>query len=323
MEVNANVFQIDEQKHLKCSTPTAFFDASKNRTGKFWMDVQESRPDALASFLEPLGLHPLVLEACLDTTPKAHIAPYEQVLYVQFPTQFEWKDPTPTFLTVVCLPEAIVTLHAAPMPVLNAMAHEFMSATRLQTASTSAVLYQILDRFIDQDLAVAVDARKKVDAVEEAIDAEAIDDLVTMILRLKRQFARLAIMFEDQHRCISTLQAVESDCFSTQGLREYFHDAISNLDHALRAAGRQEARLTTLHQYYLLKLQEKAGNRLRILTILSAVFLPLTLITGIYGMNFRHMPELLWPLGYPAVIISMIVLAGGMLWMFYRRGWFK
>ncbi|MFQ5688194.1 MAG: CorA family divalent cation transporter [Candidatus Scalindua sp.] len=59
------------------------------------------------------------------------------------------------------------------------------------------------------------------------------------------------------------------------------------------------------------------------LSIFSTVFMPLFLIAGIYGMNFTYMPELKWHYGYPIVTVVMLIIAGGLLWIFLRRGWFK
>jgi len=84
-----------------------------------------------------------------------------------------------------------------------------------------------------------------------------------------------------------------------------------------------QSRLSGLQQHYLLKLQDKVNKRLRLLTIISAVFMPLTLIAGIYGMNFRYMPELTWPYSYPVVIVAMLAFAAVLLWAFHRKGWFK
>ncbi len=83
------------------------------------------------------------------------------------------------------------------------------------------------------------------------------------------------------------LQTVEPEVFDITDLREYFRDSLANLESAIRSAGRPEAHLSELRQYYQITLQEKTNKRLRLLTILSAVFMPLSLIAGIYGMNFR------------------------------------
>ena len=85
---------------------------------------------------------------------------------------------------------------------------------------------------------------------------------------------------------------------------------------------RLEKRITDLRQRFDANQQEKLNHRLGILTVISAIFLPLTLIAGIWGMNFEHMPELGLPLGYPIALTIMACIAGGMLWFFHRRGWF-
>jgi magnesium transporter len=60
---------------------------------------------------------------------------------------------------------------------------------------------------------------------------------------------------------------------------------------------------------------------MKVLTVIATIFIPLTFIAGIYGMNFVHMPELYWPLGYPLVLVSMGLVAGGMLFYFWRKKW--
>ena len=72
-----------------------------------------------------------------------------------------------------------------------------------------------------------------------------------------------------------------------------------------------------------LSLQQDADNRLRILTIISVVFLPLTFIAGIYGMNFQHMPELQGRYSYLLVLATMLIVGLTLVWFFSRRGWFK
>ncbi len=86
---------------------------------------------------------------------------------------------------------------------------------------------------------------------------------------------------------------------------------------------RVEGLLDNLHRHYQLTLQETTNNRLRLLTVLSALFLPLTLIAGIYGMNFQYMPELDEHYAYFVVLGLMLVIGAGMLGFFYLKGWFK
>ena len=89
------------------------------------------------------------------------------------------------------------------------------------------------------------------------------------------------------------------------------------------AAQRFEGQISELYQQYELIQQNKMNNRLQILTVISAVFLPLTLLAGIYGMNFDNMPELHLSYGYPAVLVLMMIVAVVLLAVFYIRGWFR
>jgi magnesium transporter len=194
---------------------------------------------------------------------------------------------------------------------------------RFHSPSTSAILYQMLDYIIDEDMAFTLRARDAIDRLDELLDEGPHEELAEETLPLKRQLARLAATFEDQLYCVGSLQTIESESFTIDGLHDHFRDAVSHLEHATRSVGRQLTHLNTVQQEYQLKLHNRTDDRLRLLTVISTIFLPLTLITGIYGMNFHNMPELGWRHSYFGVLFAMVTVAAAMLWGFYRTGWFK
>ena len=112
----------------------------------------------------------------------------------------------------------------------------------------------------------------------------------------------------------------EDDWLALQGT---VHLLLSVSGFAERVAERVEKRITDLRQRYEACQQEKMNHRLAVLTVLSAIFLPLTLVAGIWGMNFERMPELAFPWSYPAALGLMACISGGMLLFFHRKGWFK
>ncbi|VAX27334.1 Magnesium and cobalt transport protein CorA [hydrothermal vent metagenome] len=316
-----DTFMLNKNRYLEPSSVEAFL-ASRAEDGPFWVDITEPDETVLKEFLSPLQLHPLILETCLDPSAGSRIAPYEQALFIKLPTQPRWDRIEQAFLSIICLPHAIVTIHKLPIPALKSIAKEFSTAVRFHTQSTSAILYQILDRLIDEDMAYALKARREIESLEEAIDRdEAVD--IDKALTLKRKVARLSITFEEQHHCVTTLQTIESEFFDIKDFREYYRDSLANLEYAIRSVNRQQTHLSEIRQHYIVTLQDRTNKRLRLLTIISAIFMPLTLIAGIYGMNFRYMPELKWHYGYPAVLAIMLAIAVGLLWIFHRRGWFR
>jgi len=119
------------------------------------------------------------------------------------------------------------------------------------------------------------------------------------------------------------LLSQDTELIDLHRLRKLLYDVVAHAEHSLRYIERMEDHLNKLDRHCLLLLQDRTNNRLRLLTIISAIFMPLTLIAGIYGMNFHVMPELSWRYGYWAVLLVMASIAIGLLWYFYRRGWFK
>jgi len=323
MSMEKKVYHLNENRYLEPSSVPAILASHIDGESLHWFDIAQPDPVALTEFLSPLQLHPLVLEGCLDMEAGSRIAPYERSLFIKLPTQLAWDNPTQSFLSIICLPSSIITIHEASVPALESIAREFSSAVRFHTLSTSAILYQILDRLIDEDMAFVLEARRTIESLEESIDLNPESVQIEQVLVIKRLAARLSITFEDQRHCVAALQTAESEVFDIRDFREYFRDSLSHLEYALRSVGRQQARLAEIHQHYLLTLQDKTNKRIRLLTIISAIFMPLTLVAGIYGMNFRYMPELKWHYSYPLVIAVMIALAIALLWNFYRKGWFK
>ncbi len=321
MEVK--VFCLNDKKYLETSTVKAFFASIAECKSPHWVDIIRPDSSRLEEFLTPLRLHPQIMEEYRDPAAGSHIAPYEQTLFIKLPIQLGWDNLNSCYLSIICLPQAIITIHESPVSALENIAKEFSAAMRFHSMSAFTILYQILDRLIDENMAFVLEARRQIESLDEALDQEPDAVQVDQILTLKRYVARLSITFEDQRHCVTALQTIESEVFDITDFREYFRDSLAHLEYVLRSVGRQHAHLFELHQHYLITLQDKTNKRIRLLTILSAIFMPLTLIAGIYGMNFRYMPEIAWRFGYPLVIVMMIVLAGGLLWVFYRKGWFK
>lgn len=321
--MNLKVFSLNENRHLDLSSVTSFRASYADGRTLFWIGVTEPDPEGLTEFLSPLKLHPLVMEGYLDTTSGTRIAPFENSLFIRLPVQLDWKTLEHVNLTVICLPQAVITIHESPIPALEGVAADFSTAVRFHAFSISAILYQILDRLIDEDMEFVIGVRREVDTLEEVMEKDENSLHIDEILTFKRRVARLAITLEDQHYCMTAMKTIESDAFDITDFREYFRDSLNNLEYAIRSVGRLQAHLTELRTHYLLTLQDRTNKRLRLLTIISAVFMPLTLIAGIYGMNFLYMPELKWHYSYPIVIALMFAIAGGLLYSFYRRGWFR
>jgi len=250
----------------------------------------------------------------------SHVATYQDALLVRMPIAVSEK--VSVGLTIVIFGRTIITIRQDDIPVLDS-AIAWLRTTSIQTPDPAMLLFEIIDKIVDEDTSAALTIRRRVDDLEQQLVETDAGSNLDVVSDCRRDAVSLEAVMEDQRSCLGGLQTSSMDTLRDSEFQAYLRDSISHLDHNIRVAGRAEDRLDALQQHSFLKLQDRQNNRLQLLTIVSAVFLPLTLITGIYGMNFRHMPELSWRFGYGLVLLFMLAIATVLLYLLYRRGWFR
>jgi len=192
----------------------------------------------------------------------------------------------------------------------------------LKSATTSALIYQVNRRLASENFSAFAACRRDHDELSKQMieDSDSVEQ--EDLFRLRRPITNIGGTNEDHTFCVDLLQKLESDSFRARELLEHLKDLDRSFERHQRSMDRLEDDIKDLYQQFLLAVHDKTGNRLGTLTILSAVFLPLTLISGIYGMNFDNMPEPNTPYDY-YVILGFMALAGlGILGFFYIKGWF-
>jgi magnesium/cobalt transport protein CorA len=180
----------------------------------------------------------------------------------------------------------------------------------------------ILDVMVDRYLRIREPFSKRLTKLQEdLLDPENPLNDWRVLMGARRQARRLESLNEDQ---IDALHAWHRNSRlpwrDTESVR--VRDEIEHVERLLQSASDQERDLEAAVQIYFASMSHRTNEIVRTLTVFSAIFLPLTFIVGIFGMNFQHMPELHWLYGYPMVLGSMTMLALGLLWYFKRRGYF-
>ncbi|MDR3043550.1 MAG: magnesium transporter CorA [Desulfovibrio sp.] len=298
-------------------------EAEPARPAVIWHDITTPSRGDLGRFLAPYDLPDDVTEACLDPRRYPEVSVFPSGIMVHLPTRHDWDAQHGRYLTVLCLPGRMITLHDEDIPLLDKLVQMIRSGNAPLQASVQALLIFLLDACIDANVHFYMEARSRVEQLAEMLDDT--PDAVTPddILPLKRAITRLSIQFEDQFYCLATLQTLQATALPLTSQREGLRDIMDNQNHLARSQARLEMRLRDLYQFCLLVLQRRTDHRIRVLTVLTAVCMPLTVIAGVYGMNFRHMPELDWDYGYYVALGGMLAVAGGMMWFFHKRGWFR
>ena len=286
-----------------------------------WIKITSATPSEVEQALRPLELEPSIVRACAHPEPP-QVKIFEKVLFIAMPVCI--PDQTRTSpVRFVGVPTTLITIQDEPVESIEERARHLLGAQHLLEASTAALALDLVEAMLKtlfpRYLALRADVETTADALEKAPSDVGADE----ILALKRRANRLSYLLEDYLYCLLALQEARSETLRLAPLRGGFQDLVGNVQKGQKLVARIEERIRDLRQSNLNYLQESTNRRLNILAVLSAIYLPSTLIAGIYGMNFDNIPITKVPYGYFIVLALMIGLVGGQVWFFYRKGWLK
>jgi magnesium transporter len=191
---------------------------------------------------------------------------------------------------------------------------------RIRSRGVEYLLYTLVDVVIDSGFPLLEDLGEQIEDLEERVLENPDKRILNTLHQLKRDLLLLRRALWPQREVISRLIQHDGELVD-ETLRPYFSDCY---DHAVQIIDLIETyreMLSGMLDIYLSSLSNRMNDIMRVLTVIATIFIPLTFIVGVYGMNFTHMPELHWQYGYFGVWGIMIALAIGMLIAFKRRKW--
>lgn len=194
---------------------------------------------------------------------------------------------------------------------------------RAKSPGNARVLAQmVLDIMVDRYLAVRdLVARRMEQLQQELLDPKSPFNDWQPLLDGRREARRLESLCEEQLEALAAWRRGSSVEW-TNPEETRLRDLTEHISRVLRASADLERHIEAAVQLYFASTSHRTNEVVRMLTVFSAIFLPLTFLAGIYGMNFEYMPELAVHYAYPAVLVVMVLVAGGLLLYFRRRGYF-
>jgi magnesium transporter len=298
-----------------------------------WMDVQDAAPDELRAFLAPLDLHPLQLSRCLDSTNDPGVISFGKSLLMEYPAAFNRDIQEPAYLSILLQDHILVTIRHGAMPALDELIHELGDKTAPPLLHLPQIIYMILDQFADLNVEAQVTIRDQILRLSNTLaeNPGEVDKVtastsgtvsISDLSRLRAQVENLVSLVENQLYCISALNACDNEALRDPHRKAFIQDLLSETEIAQRGVYRLEARVKDLYSDFQAVGSERVEKRLRLLTIVSAITLPLGLVAGLLGMNVGGLPGTTAPAGFIIVVILMILIAVVEFWYFKRKGWF-
>lgn len=289
-----------------------------------WIDAADPTPEELARVSRETGLELDYLKYPLDPDERSRFERDEGQLLIIMQTSYRLPEDSDIPYDTVPLgilhnDHCLVTVCAiTENPVVKDVVSGFVR--RVSTGKRNRLTLQLFLRNAQRFLIDVRQINKRVDAIEDRMETSTQNRELLDLLKLEKSLvyfmtglkANEAMMERVKRDRIFEMYEDDSDLLDDV--------LIENLQ-AIEMATIASNILTSMAGAFASVINNNVNQVVKTLTVVSAIFLPLTFMAGIWGMNFQHMPELDWRLGYPLALGSMLLVGGGMVWFFRRRGW--
>jgi magnesium transporter len=274
---------------------------------------------------DELGVHTLVLEDVMSQGTRIKVEEYDDCTFVVLhaTTLTDDDQPSEVEIDIVLFENTLVTVnHGADGSLFDPIDERLArSDSFIRRSGIDVLYYAIVDLIVDLLFPVADRMESEIDRLEEEILASLREEQLGRIQHLRGSAQRLRLIAGSTRFVVARIERSGHQGLS-DATRFYFRDVHDHIIHLLEAFGELKEETSNLMEVYRSGTNNKINDVMKVLTIISTVFIPITFIAGIYGMNFAHMPELSVRWAYPAVVGVMAAIVVGMLVFFKRKKWF-
>ncbi|MFJ4921516.1 magnesium/cobalt transporter CorA [Streptomyces sp. NPDC088725] len=297
-----------------------------------WLGLHEPTEKEFSLVSSEFGLHPLAVEDALNAHQRPKLEVYDDSLFVVLkPVSYEPESDTVTTdeLMVFIGDSFVVTVRHGEGAPLGVVRERLEAERRVLRHGPTAVLYAISDAIVDHYIDVAAELQVDLEELEAEVFAPSGSDsggassgtsTAAKIYNFKRQVLEFRRATVPLAMPMSRLSGDEVP-FVHDGAKPFFRDVNDHLLHANEQVESLDRLLSDILSAHLAQMGVRQNDDMRKISAWAAMAAVPTLVAGIYGMNFKHMPELKWVWAYPAVLVLMLSVVYGLYRQFKRRGW--
>jgi magnesium transporter len=297
----------------------------QDKSAVIWVDMEKPTRADEQVLLDVFHFHPLTVEDCRENRHYPKIEEFPGYLY--FIVHGVTADISPDRFNTIELdgflgPNYVITYHHDTFRSINNVKQLLRTSPVSCQRGPAFLLHQILDQVVDYYSPVLDDFDDRVDQLEQEIFGlkSPNNQILAQIQDLKRGVLRLRRISNKQMDILLRMSRGEFSLIPEE-MRPFYRDVYDHLVRVVDLSENYRDLISGSLEAYLSVVSNRMNEIMKVLTIFSAIMLPLTFIAGVYGMNFDNMPELHSRFGYYGTLIVMAVVAIGMLIFFWRRGW--
>jgi magnesium transporter len=320
------IVEYDEQQvQTREITSWAECPIMAGKPGVTWINVSGiSHVDHLERLGECFKLHPLVLEDILNVDQRSKIEDYEDYLYIvlkAISSQPDLDEIVAEQISLVLGPNYVLSFHENSEDLFKPVRERLVAAKgRIRKAGADYLAYCLIDLIVDNYFVTLEEFGEQVEFLEDEVVERAVPATLQKVHHLKNHMILLRRSLWPLREVIARLERRESPLIQ-DATSVYFKDVYDHTIIAIDTVETYRDILSGLLDIYLSSVSNRLNEIMKLLTIFASIFMPLTFLAGVYGMNFKNMPELQWHYAYFGLWGIMIVLAGCMLLYFRKRKW--
>jgi magnesium transporter len=287
-----------------------------------WMDVDSTDRAAAEAVLRELGVHSVVVEEALGAQVAGRHDVYEDCLHLTITAaSFRGGELSTSQVEVIVGEQFIVTLHRGPVEFLEQVRRTYAKDFQKFAKTLSFLLYEIWDHLIDSYLKVLRAVEDEVERIRSQMLGEVDEQLFTRVGLVTRDLLLFRKLVLTQREVLHEL-ATRRSTFVAESSQPFLGNMVDKLERlGSDLAVERETLAETLYVYMGIA-SHRTNKMVSRLTAVSMIFLPLTFLCGVYGMNFESMPERYWSYGYPFFWGLSAAITAGLLVMMKRGRWF-
>ncbi len=269
-------------------------------------------------------LHPLLVEDIVNTDQRPKLDDYQGYLYVVLKMLYPERGHEEIKVEQVSLilgPHVVLSFQENGSDVFEPVRDRIRHGKgRIRQAGADYLLYSLVDAIVDHYFVVLETLGEKVEVLQDAVIRNPKPETLQGVHVLKRELLFVRRSIWPLREVISGLQRADSSMVS-ETTKVYFSDVYDHTIQAIDTLETLREMVSGMLEIYLSSISQRTNAVIKVLTIIATIFMPLTFIAGVYGMNFEYMPELRWRAGYPMVLVGMAVVVAVMLLFFRKKKW--
>jgi magnesium transporter len=294
----------------------------RNPAGITWINAEcFDDTETINRIAEVFKIHPLTVEDILDVSQRPKTEEFDDYLFITFKAVNPSAGLDFEHMSLVIASDTVLTFQEKPGDYFDGVRKRILNnAGRIRRMGADYLAYAIIDAVVDEYFIIIDSLGSEIEEFEERAIDEKDDTFIQDIQNVKQKLLKARRVIWPLRESLSLLMHLDSKRIGNE-LEPFLKDLYDHIIQAAETVETYRELVAGVMEVNLTAASNRLNKVMKVLTIISTIFIPLTFIVGVYGMNFRFMPELEQPLAYPVVWGIMIAIALGMLLLFKRRKW--